>query len=223
MRRFRVATLSVMHSKRRCGAAAALLGLSILVGASCADHVSAQRFIGQIQYVATAAQARHGFYYTAKRNERIYGVMPDSMEVPPATELMKSCAYDGNPGARFALVRYYYHWTDAGQSIKSYARWALVQEGLSPERGALVEVSVRASECAVVTTIRAQDPEELDCEYRDNKRSAVAQGIASFMYTGGPGTASLYCPFLEQEGWQKTPLGGSSNRLLGGFAWSNNR
>lgn len=202
-----------------------LLMLPCLLASACESTPPprAHRYLGQIQYVGTAEEVRRGFYYTAKRSERIFGVLPDSMEVPADGGTLKSCAYHGDPAVHFALVRYYYYWTDAGQAIKSYARWALLEDAVPAVRGNLAEVTLRAGDtgtCPVVTVIRATDLEEADCEYRDNKRNGVVEFAATFSKTGGPGTASVYCPFLKSEGWEKMPLGDYSSQLLGGFAWS---
>ena len=91
-------------------------------------------------------------------------------------------------------------------------------------RGNLVEVNVRfksaKSICAVVTKVRAVGLDEVECEYHDNKRSTVVSALAKFSPAGGPGAASLYCPFFVTEGWKKSPIGPYGGGGFGGFAWS---
>jgi hypothetical protein len=180
--------------------------------------------VGQVQYVATAHEAKRGFYYTAKYNETIYGVIPASSNVPAATALMKDCGYDGNPETRFALVRFYYFWLDASRSIHSFAPWTMIAAGVPVERGNIVEVDVRSgaskSRCAVVTKVRAADLDAAECEYRDNKINWISKELNRFSPAGGPGAASVYCPFLEAEGWRQKPIGPFAGSSDGGYAWA---
>ena len=181
-------------------------------------------YVGQVQYVATAQEAKHGFYYSARGTETIYGVVPRSHEVKPATELMKSCGSDASADGSFVLVRFYYFWFDASKSIASFAPWAMVAPGLKLDRGNLVEVEVRTasakSRCAVVTKVRSPDLDGAECEYHDNKVDSVSRMLNRLSPAGGPGAASLYCPFLQEEGWKQKPLGPFGGSCCGGYVWS---
>src|SRR5262249_16044769 len=160
--------------------------------------------------VATADEAKRGFYFTAKSNETIYGVVPASSDVPPATKLMTSCDYDNNADSKFALVRLYYFWLDASKSIHAFAPWTMIAPGVAVERGKIVEVHMQtggSARCASVTRVRAPDLDAAECEYHDNKLNALSRQLNKFSPAGGPGAASMYCPFLQAEGWKQKPIG----------------
>jgi hypothetical protein len=201
----------------------ASLSLAISACATPQPPPAGQRFLGQISYVATPEQANHGFFYSAKADEAIYGVVPESAQVPPATKLIAACGHDQNSDTRYALVRFYYYWFDASRSIQNFSRWTMVESSLSVERGDIVEVELRQgssnSRCAVVNKIRATSLDEAECEYRDNRTSATFKALSIFSPAGGPGSASCYCPFIEAEGWKATSLGPASGSM-GGIAWS---
>lgn len=199
----------------------------MLLCSSCASEPPPppeELYVGQIQYVATADEAKRGFYYFAKSTETIYGVIPISRDVPPAKTLMNDCGYDGNPETRFALVRLYYYWFDASHSIASYAPWTMVAPGVAVERGNIVEIDLHSStpksRCARVTKVRAADLASAECEYHDNKVNAINRELNKFSPAGGPGAASMYCPFLEAEGWKQKPVGPFGGSCCGGYAWS---
>jgi hypothetical protein len=200
-------------------AVVAAIALLLSACASSPPPAPIEFYIGQVIYVATAEEASHGFHYTASADEALHGFVPDSLDVPPATGLINSCAYDGSPDTRFAVVRFYYYWLNAPVRIVTLNRWSMVDKGLSVQRGNIVELTVHStsasSRCAVVAKLRAANLGEAHCEYRVNQKGWVENALAAFSTAGGPGAASLYCPFLETEGWNRVPDGG-----YGGFLWS---
>ena len=204
----------------------ALPMLIVLLVSSCASEPPPppeELYVGQVQYVATADEAKHGFYYTAKSTETIYGVIPASHDVPPATKLMTSCGYDGNADSKFALVRLYYFWLDASKSIHSFAPWTMIATGVAVKRGNIVEVDVHTrgkARCGIVTRVRAPDLDAAECEYHDNKLNFLSRQLNRFTPAGGPGAASMYCPFLEAEGWKQKPIGPFAGSSDGGYAWA---
>jgi hypothetical protein len=210
-----------MNNDRVFGALAGLLSITACVGAATAPPT--ELFVGQIAYVATSAEARQGFYYVPEADEAVFGVVPRTDKVPPANPLIAACDYDQNRTGQFALVRLYYYWLDASKEIVSFSRWTIVDDNLALQRGNVVEVEVRSkpggARCAVVKKVRAARLEEVECEYRDNKRNAALAALSKFSPAGGPGAASLYCPFLTSEGWKAEPTGPYAGGF-GGFAWS---
>lgn len=201
--------------------------LAMLLFCSCASGPPLppeELLVGQIQYVATADEARRGFFWAARSTETIYGVIPRSRDVPAAKSLMNDCAYDGNPDTRFALVRFYYFWFDASRSIASFAPWVMIAPGVTVARGNIVEVDAHAASpkswCGVVTKVRAEDLASAECEYHDNKLNWINKELNRFSPAGGPGAASMYCPFLEAEGWKQQAVGPFGGSCCGGYAWS---
>lgn len=83
--------------------------------------------------------------------------------------------------------------------------WAIVEKGVKVKKGNVVELQLRKP-YAIVTGILYNDVEEGKCEFIKGDRGGLA-ALDMVNILGGPATANLYCPKLEQEGWQKTPFG----------------
>jgi hypothetical protein len=197
-----------------------LLAIGLLAMSACASKPIAENevFIGQVSYMATADEATNGFHYVAQPDEALQHVLPRSGDVPPAKSLIAACGQ--NPDAKFVLVRLYYYWLNSGVAVASFTPWTMVSAELPVARGNIVEVDMRSgrssSRCAVITKVRAASLSEGSCEYRLDKEGALISALSVFSPNGGPGSASLYCPSLETEGWKTVHLGPGN----GGLVWS---
>jgi hypothetical protein len=175
-------------------------------------------FVGQIAYLATSSEAATGFHYVPQPDEALRGVLPRTADVPPAKSLISACGQ--NSGGQFALVRLYYYWLNSGVAVVSFSPWTIAGTELPIARGNVVEVQLRPglsnSRCAVITKVRTASLSAGNCEYRLDKKSALEATLGGFSPNGGPGAASLYCPFMEAEGWKAAHMGPSGD----GTVWS---
>ena len=182
-----------------------LFCLSVLTLGGCATTPLPERtlFFGEVAYIA-------------QREDILNGFKTGPEKFSPPKELLAACGYDENtvdPG-KIVLVRYFYYWNNvASRVIRNGVKWAVVDGGLRVAHGNLVEVELLSgragadSRCATIRRIRAVNLRAAQCEYRKNEQSSVANAFDTINPIGGPGSASIYCPYLETEGWGKTQIG----------------
>jgi hypothetical protein len=89
--------------------------------------------------------------------------------------------------------------------------WAIVEKGIKVKRQNVVELQLRKP-YAIVTGILYDHLKEDECDFIKGDRGRLGV-LDSANPGGGPAMINLYCPKLEQEGWQKTPHG----MYFGGF------
>ena len=87
--------------------------------------------------------------------------------------------------------------------------WAIVDKGVKVNKHDAVELQLRKP-YAIVTRVLYKDiendVEKSGCKFIKGERGGFAV-LDSVNPGGGPAMINLYCPKLEQEGWQKTPHG----------------
>lgn len=108
-------------------------------------------------------------------------------------------------------TQYFWHNVTSGV-VRQYVQASIVAKGLEVHVGNIVEVEKRGN-FATVIRVKYTNPAEGRCEYRTNDRNVVSSALAAINPVGAGGGASLYCPYLAEEGW--TP-----NQHLGGVEWT---
>ena len=179
--------------------------------------------LGQVAYAAQGDEAEHGFHFVPEAEDALAGIVSKAVDVEPANKLLAACGKEDKSQMSFALVRFYYFWNnEASGVIRDFSGWTMVDAGLSIAKGNIVEVQLRPgpsnSRCAGISRVRTEKMTTGDCEYRQNKKGAFEKGLALIDPYGGPGSASLYCPFLKTEGWQAKPFGPFA--AVDGIVWS---
>jgi hypothetical protein len=172
-------------------------------------------FLGQISYIARPDEVAQGFHFIAQPDEALNGVLPHSRDVPPAKHLIEACGAEHSADANFVLVRFYYYQVGRSGRLDDYSHWAVLEDGLLVERGNLVELEQRPgqgkSRCLVTSKILSATLAAAGCEYHRDQQGAL---FSALEMVSGQASASLYCPFLEAEGWKSAQVG-----LFGGLAW----
>lgn len=105
---------------------------------------------------------------------------------------------------KIVVIVYQIYWHNQSGS-HDWLDWAIVKRGMAISKGNIVRVEVRTP-YATVTEVLYAEMKEGDCQYIRGERGAFS-ALNVINPTGGPGTANLYCPKLEQDGWQKTHYG----------------
>lgn len=161
--------------------------------------------MGEIAHIATRDQVFNGFR-----------LGPDN--VSAASELLDQCGYERSSvtDGKFAAIRFYYYWHNVAAGINhSKVIWAVIPEELAVEMGEFVKVEIVASEimadgrCPIVRRIHPYKLMAGQCGFaKDPIRDVVGlTGLISIISIGPPGSASIYCPGLEEDGWKKEPIG----------------
>jgi len=199
-----------------------LVTVACLGDASAARHsTTMQTFLAEIAYIPTADEVASGFHYTPNENAGLLGESERSADVAPKTPA-KPCGAETPEPTQVVLARVYYYWIDRSPGVVSLMPLTVVSPNITVARGNLVELTLGfgpgKSVCAVVTSVRAESLAAGGCEFRVNKRGAVAGAIVALDH-GGPGAASLFCPFFETEGWKLVQIG-PLPKEYGGVAWS---
>jgi len=96
-------------------------------------------------------------------------------------------------------TQYYWHNVTSG-IVRQWVRVSPVAKGLEVRVGNVVELEVRGN-FATVIRVKYRDLAEGGCEYRTRDRDVVGKALDTINPIGGPGAASLYCPYLEKDGW----------------------
>jgi hypothetical protein len=159
--------------------------------------------------------------HVARRQDVLNGVKLEDNSLRAPTALLRTCGFQTAPEAdgRLAVARLYYFWISRVQ--QSAFAWAVVPQELELATGNLVEIELRTGadetlQCATVLKVRAPTLSAGQCQYRLNERSGVGAAMGAFTGalhavggTGGgvPGSASIYCGRLEEEGWSPFATG----------------
>jgi hypothetical protein len=96
-------------------------------------------------------------------------------------------------------TQFFWHNATSG-IVRQYVRASTVAKGVQLSVGNIVEVEQRG-ELTRVIRVKYGSLAEGRCEYRRADRSTVGSALDAINPVGGPGAASLYCPYLEEEGW----------------------
>lgn len=104
-------------------------------------------------------------------------------------------------------TQFYWHNVASG-IVRQHVRASRVTKGLQVSVGNIVEVE-KTGEVTTVVRVKYKNLAEGKCEYKTRDRGAVSNTLSAINPVGGPGAASLYCPYLEQEGW------GPSQNVMG--------
>jgi hypothetical protein len=157
-------------------------------------------FLGQALRAATAEEVANGF-----RENR------DSISAP--TALITACRDDKDAELRFVVVRLFYYWHNRAV-VRSGLYWTIADKALDVPADSAVEVElVPGKQNGQCLTIRRVRPGTL-CGFRDNPHSTTSSVAGALSGLGRYGSASIYCPELESEGWTKAVIG-----PYGAFAW----
>lgn len=100
-------------------------------------------------------------------------------------------------------TQYYWHNVTSG-IVRQWVRASPVAKGLKVSTGNVVELEVRGS-YATVVRVKYRNLAEGGCEYVTRERHSVGKALDAINPIGGAGAASLYCPYLEKEGWVPNP------------------
>ena len=104
-------------------------------------------------------------------------------------------------------TQFYWHNVASG-IVRQYVRVSRVTKGLQVSVGNIVEVE-QTGGLTTVVRVKYTNLAEGKCEYKTRDRGAVSNTLSAINPVGGSGAASLFCPYLEQEGW------GASQHAMG--------
>lgn len=126
--------------------------------------------------------------------------LPDLYETLLKSGIKDSDIEDGS--IILARTQFYWHNVASGIVRQAYLL-STVEKELVVEVGNIVEVE-RRGELSTVTRVKYKTLAEGSCDYRTRDKSVVSSFLSAINPIGGPGAASLYCPYLAEEGW--TPI-----------------
>lgn len=187
----------------------ALLVCVWLMVAGCASQPlpAGTLILAQVAHVATKDDVGRGVKVDDK-----------SLFVPPY--LLKRCALDVESlkSGDLAVVRVYVSWTSAVP--QSDVGWVVVPNGVVVKLDDFVELELRpgvdSERCTSIARVRSPSTAGRECWFARNERTGAGPVVGSFAdviraveETGGrpPGSVSIYCKGLEEEGWRKHPWG----------------
>ena len=160
--------------------------------------------------------------HIATKDDVVNGAKVDDTLVRVSEEMLESCALaaESVQSGDLAVVRFYVFWMSrVPHTVHS---WAVIPMGMRVAPGDFVELELKrgveeSGRCAFITRVRAQQSStSAECGFARNDRSgagAAMGNVSGLLHalggTGGgsPGSASIYCKGLEQEGWTKHPHG----------------
>ena len=150
--------------------------------------------------------------YILSREEIEKGVTDRVHKIPPIYQelLNKGVSDEELIDGKVVVIAYQTFWHNRSRR-HDFLDWAIVEKGSTLKKGNIVKVEAHQP-YPIVTGIIYSEMEDGDCQLITGDRSGFA-ALDIINPGGGPGTANLYCPKLEQEGWQKTPFG----MYTGGF------
>ena len=134
------------------------------------------------------------------------------VRIPPIYQelLNKGVSDEELIDGKVVVIVYQTYWHNRSRR-HDFLDWAIVEKGSTLKKGNVVKVEAHQP-YPIVTGIIYSEMKDGDCQLITGDRGGVA-ALDLINPVGGPGTANLYCPKLEQEGWQKTPFG----MYTGGF------
>ena len=150
--------------------------------------------------------------YIPSREQIEKGVVKGPHKIPPIYQELLSNGYSDQEliEGKVVVIVYQTYWHNRSRT-HDFLDWAIVDKGIKVNKGNVVEVQVHKP-YAIVTGVLFNDTKGSECQIIPGERGGLA-ALDLVNPGGGPGTANLYCPKLEQEGWQKTPHG----MYVGGF------
>lgn len=191
-----------------------MMAICLLVNA-CASAPATKRMPEGTQIFAEVA-------HVVERSDLIEGFNQGNDRSGPADDLMLACGLDAETvplDQVFLLRNYYYVSNRVTQNIHSSLEWVTKKEDLYVSSGTIAIVELMAGRdgrlCPTITEVIATDDVTAGCKYDENELDSISKGFACINPIGPPGTASLYCPYLEKEGWEQTIVG-----PFGGFVWT---
>lgn len=102
-------------------------------------------------------------------------------------------------------IRHFYYWNNQMSGIMHEVLIATpVAMGVAVEPGNIVEIEVRGG-YGKVMRVRHKNMKAGNCSYKNASRGALVM-LDVINPIGGPGRATLECPGLESEGWNKPGL-----------------
>lgn len=150
--------------------------------------------------------------YILSREEMEKGAEDTAHKIPPMYQELLSNGFSDQELIEGKVVIILYQWFRHNPSTAhDELDWAIVEKGIKVNKGNVAELQLRKP-YAIVTGILYEDIKRGECESIKGDRGALGV-LDSVNPGGGPETVNLYCPKLEQEGWQKTPHG----MYVGGF------
>lgn len=104
---------------------------------------------------------------------------------------------------RVVVVRTMIYWNNTASGIKRPV-WQPepLADGLSVAPGNVVELRLQPKG-AMVERVRAASLAEGNCAYRELPIHPLVEAMGALSLVGPRGSASLHCPGIEQEGWQR--------------------
>jgi hypothetical protein len=150
--------------------------------------------------------------YILSRDELEKGMTEGEHKLPPIYQALLTNGISDQELIEGKVVIIFYQWYRHNRSTNhGLLDWAIVEKGITVKKRSVVELQLHKP-YAIVTGILYNDIEESDCQYVPGDRGGFA-ALNMINPLGGADTSNLYCPKLEQEGWQKTPFG----IYVGGF------
>ena len=162
--------------------------------------------LGQVAHVAT-------------KDEMARGVTVDDQPLLVPPYLLQRCALDARSleDGDLAVLRVFVFWMS--RVPQSSLWWVTVPRGSVVAPDDFVEVELKSGRddqrCPVIVRVRASSTSIGECRFARNERTgsgAVLGSIAGALQavaTGGgpPGSMSIYCKGLEDDGWAKHAAG----------------
>jgi len=153
-----------------------------------------------------------GVTYILSREQMEKGGADTEHQFPPMYQELLNNGFSDQEliEGKVVLILYQYYRHNPSK-IHDVLDWAIVEKGVKVNLHNVVELQLRKP-YAIVTGVLYNYLEKSECKFIKGERGGLAV-LDSVNLAGGPAMASLYCPKLEQEGWQKTPFG----MYVGGF------
>jgi hypothetical protein len=149
--------------------------------------------------------------YILPRETMEKGAEDTAHKIPPMYQELLSNGFSDQELIEGKVVIILYQWLQHNPSkVHDELDWAIVEKGIKVNEENVVELQLRKP-YAIVTGILYKDITKGECKFIKGERGGLA--AVDTLAGGGPTTGNLYCPKLEQEGWQKTPHG----MYVGGF------
>lgn len=151
--------------------------------------------LGEVTYLVSREQIKKGY------RDGYWHKLPPIYEELVSNGVSDQELIDG----KIVVIVYQIYWHNQSRS-HDWLDWAIVKKGVTVSKGNIVKVEVRQP-YAMVTDVLYSAMEDGGCQYIPGERGGFSALNVVNPIIGGPGTANLYCPKLEQDGWQKTPYG----------------
>ena len=147
-----------------------------------------------------------GVTYILSREQMEQGGADTEHQFPPMYQELLNNGFSDQEliEGKVVLILYQYYRHNPSK-IHDVLDWAIVEKGVKVNLHNVVELQLRKP-YAIVTGVLYNYLEKSECKFIKGERGGLA-ALDLVNPGGGPAMANLYCPKLEQEGWQKTPFG----------------